>query len=76
MTETIIVALLVLACAFYWLDRLVPALTRPVWRGTGAVLTVAHAPAAMTRFTTRKASVLQRAGCGACKGCDKSGSCH
>lgn len=76
MIEAIIVGLLVLACALYWLGRLAPSVTRQLWSGLGAALTLLHAPAPMKEAVAGRAKATGRNGCGGCKGCDKNGSCH
>ncbi|GEN64851.1 DUF6587 family protein [Acetobacter oeni] len=77
MIEVLIVGVLVVACGLYWLGRLAPSVTRGLWRGTGRVLDVVHAPVPVRQAVAGRAGSTSAGGCGGCKGCGKDGGgCH
>ena len=67
--QTVLACGLVLACALYWTGRLFPALAHTGWRRAGSLLRRVHAPAAMVRYATRRATPRTGGGCGGCSGC-------
>lgn len=76
MTQPLIVGLLVLLCAAYWLQRLVPAATAPFWRGIAGALHNTRFLPGLRLKAERLSSPSGAQGCGGCKGCDKNGGCH
>lgn len=77
MIQSLIIGLLVLVCALYWLGRLAPSVTQKLWKSTGALLRTVHAPSALQTAVAGRANAGPRGGCGGCKGCDsKGGGCH
>ncbi|MCH4091640.1 DUF6587 family protein [Acetobacter sp.] len=77
MIQSLIIGLLVLVCALYWLGRLAPSVTRRLWKGAQSVLRAVHAPAVLQTAVAGRADAGSRGGCGGCKGCDsKGGGCH
>ncbi|WP_086635692.1 DUF6587 family protein [Acetobacter sp. DsW_059] len=78
MVQILIVSILVLFCAGYWLQRLAPSLMKPFWRGLALTLSNLHVLPGLRGKAEKLASPgITRTGCGGCKGCDsKGGGCH
>lgn len=76
MIEIILVAALVAVCAFYWLGKIAPSVTRGLWKGTASGLAVVRAPAVLQKAAAGRANMGRGGGCGGCKGCGKGGGCH
>ncbi|GAN68724.1 DUF6587 family protein [Acetobacter orleanensis] len=78
MTQIILVTLIVLVCAAYWLQKLAPATLVPFWRTLAGLLRNTQHFTGLRRRAERLATPGGlRTGCGACKNCDgKKGGCH
>ncbi|AHI26904.1 hypothetical protein BGC31_06320 [Komagataeibacter xylinus] len=69
LSQTLLACGLVGACALYWAGRLFPALARKGWWRMAGVLRRLHAPPALIRHATRRATPRTAGGCGGCSGC-------
>lgn len=78
MAQFLIVGLLVLFCAGFWLQRLAPAAMAPFWRGLAGLLrTTSLLPSLRMRAEQLSTPNGASGGCGGCKNCDKKGGgCH
>lgn len=79
MTQILLVTLIVLVCAAYWLQKLAPATLAPFWRALAGLLRNTRHFARLRLRAERLATPGGvRTGCGACKNCDggKNGGCH
>lgn len=78
MTQIILVTLIVIVCAAYWLQKLAPAILVPFWRTLAGLL---HNTRHLTGLRARAERLATpgglRTGCGSCKNCDGGkGGCH
>ena len=79
MTQIILVALIVVFCAAYWLQKLAPATLVPFWRSLAGLLrNTQHLPGLRARAERLATPGGLRTGCGSCKNGDggKGGGCH
>lgn len=78
MVQILIVTVLVLCCAAYWLQRLAPTATIPFWRALAGSLQGTQVFPSLRAKAERLATPNgASSGCGGCKGCDKKGGgCH
>ena len=78
MTQILLVSLVVLLCAGYWLQRLAPSAMIPLWRTLAGLLAATQAlPGLRTKAERLATPSGASPGCGGCKGCDdKNGGCH
>lgn len=79
MTQIILVALIVVFSAAYWLQKLAPATLVPFWRTLAGMLrNTQHLTGLRARAERLASPGGLRTGCGSCKNCDssKGGGCH
>ncbi|MCX2559791.1 hypothetical protein OQ252_00040 [Acetobacter farinalis] len=79
MIQSVLVTLIVLLCAAYWLQKMAPATLMPFWRALASVLRTTHVlPRLRARAEQLAMPPLPRTGCGSCRNCDgsKGGGCH
>ncbi|MGY6768256.1 DUF6587 family protein [Komagataeibacter sp. NFXK3] len=72
--QVLVAAMLVMACAAYWLGRLFPRLGQKGWQATAGMLGRLHAPEALIRHAQARGRPRRKGGCGGCSGCE-GGNC-